>query len=65
MSLFCLSTAELPLCLLLPEFNMSVAAVSSFALFIYLFIYPAAICQCAALITEQVCSLLSPAQSNV
>lgn len=38
MSLFYLSTAELPLCLFLPEFNMSVAAVSSFALFIYLFI---------------------------
>lgn len=61
MSLFYLSTAELPLCLLLPEFNMSVAAVSSFGLFIYLFI------QCWLLLLQLrfVSVLLSPAQSNV
>lgn len=64
MSLFYLSTAELPLCLLLPEFNMSVAAVSSFGLFIYLFI------QCWLLLQLRFVNVLHlsqkrSAQSNV
>lgn len=67
MSLFYLSTAELPLCLLLPEFNMSVAAVSSFGLFIYLSSVGCCCCSCDL---SMCCiyyrtGLLSTAPSNV